>query len=72
VAFLDSPQRPLTRQDLVQTTSKHEDCLDRSVDVGVLRLRGKLETDPGATPIIRTERGVGYTFDLPVEHSCSR
>jgi two-component system, OmpR family, response regulator len=71
VAFLDSPQRPLTRLDLMLMTSEHEDCFDRSVDVRVLRLRRKLETDPGAMPIIRTERGVGYTFALPVERSCS-
>jgi DNA-binding response OmpR family regulator len=48
VAFLVSPQRPLTRLDLMLTTSEHEDCFDRSVDVRVLRLRRKLETAPGA------------------------
>jgi two-component system, OmpR family, response regulator len=67
VALLDSPQRPLTRQELMQATSKHEDCFDRSIDVRVLRLRRKLETGLGAQRIILTERGVGYRFELPVE-----
>ncbi|WP_413993581.1 response regulator [Labrys okinawensis] len=67
VAFLDAPQRPLTREHLLQATRIHEDIFDRSIDVQVLRLRRKLETDPMAPSIIVTERGVGYTFALPVE-----
>lgn len=67
VAFLDAPQRPLTREHLLQATRVHEDVFDRSIDVQILRLRRKLETDPRAPRIIRTERGVGYTFTLPVE-----
>jgi len=66
-AFLDAPQRPLTREHLLQATRVHEDIYDRSIDVQVLRLRRKLETDPSAPSIIRTERGVGYVFTLPVE-----
>jgi two-component system, OmpR family, response regulator len=45
----------------------HEDIFDRSIDVQVLRLRRKLETDPSAPRVIQTERGVGYIFALPVE-----
>jgi two-component system OmpR family response regulator len=67
VAFLDAPQRPLTREHLLQATRMHEDVFDRSIDVQVLRLRRKLETDPSAPGIILTERGVGYVFALPVE-----
>jgi two-component system, OmpR family, response regulator len=67
VAFLDSPQRPLTREHLLQATRVHEDVFDRSIDVQILRLRRKLEPDPSAPRIIQTERGVGYTFTLPVE-----
>jgi two-component system OmpR family response regulator len=33
----------------------------------VLRLRRKLESHASAPRIIRTERGVGYVFALPVE-----
>jgi DNA-binding response OmpR family regulator len=67
VAFLDAPQRPLTREHLLQATRVHEDVFDRSIDVQILRLRRKLETDPRMPCIIQTERGVGYTFTLPVE-----
>ncbi len=68
VAFLDAPQRPLSREHLLQATRVHEDVFDRSIDVQILRLRRKLEFDPSAPRIIRTERGVGYVFVLPVEH----
>jgi DNA-binding response OmpR family regulator len=67
VAFLDAPQRPLTREHLLQATRVHEDVFDRSIDVQILRLRRKLESDPRAPRVIQTERGVGYTFNLPVE-----
>jgi two-component system OmpR family response regulator len=67
LAFLDAPGRPLSREHLLQATRIHEDIFDRSIDVQVLRLRRKLETDPKAPRVIRTERCVGYVFELPVE-----
>jgi len=67
LAFLEAPERPLSREYLLQATRIHEDIFDRSIDVQVLRLRRKLETDPSAPRIIQTERGVGYVFTLPVE-----
>ena len=67
VAFLDAPQRTLTREQLLQSTRIHEDIFDRSIDVQVLRLRRKLETDASAPRVIQTERGVGYVFTLTVE-----
>ena len=67
IAFLDAPQRPLSREHLLQATRVHEDIFDRSIDVQILRLRRKLEPDPSAPRIICTERGVGYVFTLPVE-----
>jgi DNA-binding response OmpR family regulator len=66
-AFLDAPQRPLSREHLLQATRVHEDIFDRSIDVQILRLRRKLEADSSAPQIIQTERGVGYVFALPVE-----
>jgi two-component system OmpR family response regulator len=66
-AFLEAPQRPLTREYLLQSTRVHEDIFDRSIDVQVLRLRRKLEVDPSAPRVIQTERGVGYVFALTVE-----
>jgi two-component system OmpR family response regulator len=67
IAFLDAPQRPLSREYLLQATRIHEDVFDRSIDVQILRLRRKLETNPSSPRIIQTERGVGYVFTLPVE-----
>jgi DNA-binding response OmpR family regulator len=67
VAFLDAPQRPLTREYLLNATRMHEDVFDRSIDLQILRLRRKLETEPDAPRIIQTQRGVGYVFMLPVE-----
>jgi two-component system, OmpR family, response regulator len=69
LALLESPHQPLTREQLMHATRVHEDVFDRSIDVQILRLRRKLETD--AKPhIIKTERGVGYFIDLPVESEC--
>jgi DNA-binding response OmpR family regulator len=67
IAFLDAPQRPLTREHLLQATRVHEDVFDRSIDVQILRLRRKLEADPRAPRIIQTERGFGYLCALAVE-----
>ena len=67
IAFLDAPQRPLTREYLLQATRMHEDIFDRSIDVQVLRLRRKLESIPTAPRLIHTERGIGYVFAKPVE-----
>jgi DNA-binding response OmpR family regulator len=64
---LEAQQRPLTREHLLQATRIHEDIFDRSIDVRVLRLRRKLEVNPGAPRVIQTERCVGYVFALPVE-----
>jgi DNA-binding response OmpR family regulator len=67
LALLEAPQRPLTREHLLQATRIHDDIFDRSIDVQILRLRRKLEIDPGSPRLIQTERGVGYIFALPVE-----
>jgi len=67
LAFLEAPQRPLSREHLLQATRVHEDVFDRSIDVQILRLRRKLERDPSAPRVIQTERGVGYVFAVPVE-----
>ena len=67
LAFLDAPRRPLSREHLLRATRIRDDAFDRSIDVQVLRLRRKLETDPNAPRVILTERGVGYVFALPVE-----
>jgi DNA-binding response OmpR family regulator len=67
IAFLDAPQRPLSREHLLQATHVDAVIFDRSIDVQVLRLRCKLETDPRAPRLIQTARGIGYLFTLAVE-----
>jgi two-component system, OmpR family, response regulator len=67
LAFLEAPQRSLTREHLMQVTRRHQDIFDRSIDVQVLRLRRKLEIDPSAPNLIRAERGIGYVFIPSVE-----
>jgi two-component system, OmpR family, response regulator len=67
LAFLEAPQRPLSREQLLQATRVHEDVFDRSIDVQILRLRRKLEREPSAPRVIQTERGVGYVFAVAVE-----
>jgi two-component system OmpR family response regulator len=67
LAFLETPGRPLSREQLLQATRVHEDVFDRTIDVQVLRLRRKLESDRRAPRVIRTERGVGYRFALSVD-----
>jgi two-component system, OmpR family, response regulator len=66
-AFVDAPQRPLSREHLLQATRVHEDVYDRSIDVQILRLRRKLELDASEPRMIQTERGIGYVFAVPVE-----
>ncbi len=66
-AFVLKPKQILSRVDLLQSTRIHEDVFDRSIDVQILRLRRKLKEDPHVPRFIRTERGIGYIFDVDVE-----
>lgn len=67
LAFLEAPNRPLSRQHLLRATQVHDDVFDRSIDVQILRLRRKLESDPSKPRLIETVRGVGYVFKAVVE-----
>jgi two-component system OmpR family response regulator len=67
-AFLQSPEQVLSREQLLAASRVHDnDVFDRSIDVQVLRLRRKIEVDPAAPELIKTERGAGYYFSVPVE-----
>jgi two-component system OmpR family response regulator len=66
VAFVEAPQRPLSRGHLLRTTRIHESVSDRAIDVQVHRLRSKIG-DCNGSEIIQTELGLGYVFSLPVE-----
>ena len=67
-ALVAAPQRILTRDQLLEASRVYDnEVYDRSIDVLVLRLRRKIEADPSQPHFIVTERGVGYTFNSPVE-----
>jgi two-component system OmpR family response regulator len=67
-AFLRSPQQILTREQLLAASRVHEEeVFDRSIDIQILRLRRKLEDNPSEPQLLKTERGVGYIFAVPVE-----
>jgi two-component system, OmpR family, response regulator len=67
-ALLASPQRILSRDQLLESSRVHDnEVYDRAIDIQVLRLRRKIEPDPSQPRYIVTERGVGYIFNAPVE-----
>ncbi len=67
-AFLASPQRVLSRDQLLSQSRLHNDeVYDRSIDVQVGRLRRKLEPKGTRARLILTERGAGYVFTAAVE-----
>ena len=67
-ALLAAPQRILTRDQILEASRVYDnEVYDRSIDVQVLRLRRKIESDPSQPQFIVTERGVGYTFNSSVE-----
>ena len=67
-ALLAAPQRILTRDQLLEASRVYDnEVYDRSIDVQILRLRRKIETDPSQPKFIVTERGVGYLFSAPVK-----
>jgi DNA-binding response OmpR family regulator len=67
-AFLGAPERILSREQLLELSrGNDENVFDRSIDVQILRLRRKIESDPSRPKLIRTERGAGYFFNSQVE-----
>jgi two-component system OmpR family response regulator len=69
VAFVERPQRVLSRDQLLDLTrGRGATALDRSVDTQVSRLRRKLEEDPADPQIIKTVWGGGCTFTPAVSH----
>jgi two-component system, OmpR family, response regulator len=62
-AFVKRPHRVLSRDDIMDLLKGHDwSPLDRSIDNLVARLRKKVEQDPERPRLIKTVRGVGYTF----------
>jgi len=69
VALLNSPKQILSRDQLLEGSRLYDDVYDRSIDVQILRLRRKIESNPSEPQLIRTERGAGYYLDCEVEIS---
>jgi two-component system OmpR family response regulator len=67
-ALLASPERVLSRDQLLEMSHRFDDeVFDRSIDVQILRLRRKIESDPSHPQLIKTQRGVGYYLAAKVE-----
>jgi two-component system, OmpR family, response regulator len=67
-AFCAAAQRVLTREQLLDLSRLNgAEVYDRSVDVQILRLRRKIEPNPARPQYIKTERGIGYVFNVAVE-----
>jgi two-component system, OmpR family, response regulator len=67
LAFLTRPNRSLSRDQLLDLSRlRSTEVYDRSIDVQILRLRRKIETDPARPELIETERGLGYRLRASV------
>ena len=67
LALVSHPQRVVTRDQLLDwTRGKVATPFDRAVDVQLSRLRRKIGDDPREPAMIRTIRGDGYMFAMPV------
>lgn len=61
--FLQNPDRPLTRDMIINSVWGYESFPNtRTVDAHVVRLRQKLEPEPNVPRHILTVHGVGYRF----------
>ena len=67
-AFCAAPRCILSRDQLLELSRLNRaEVYDRSIDVQILRLRRKIESNPSHPEYIKTERGAGYMFDVPVD-----
>ena len=69
-AFVKRPHRVLSRDEIMDLLKGHDwSPLDRSIDNLIARLRKKIEPDPDRPCLIKTIRGVGYTFAVEVRRA---
>src|SRR5262245_1711735 len=62
-AFAQHPDRVLSRQQLLNLAHNRSDqVFDRSIDLRILRLRRKIESNPDQPQVLKTVRGAGYIF----------
>jgi DNA-binding response OmpR family regulator len=65
--LMSRPGVVFSREQLLDAVWGHDRAVtDRTVDVYVLRLRQKIETDPANPNLIRSVRGFGYSFNETV------
>lgn len=58
-----NPNRAIDRDRLLEhTRNRQSNPYDRSIDVHVMNLRRKIESDPKTPRLIKTIRGIGYIF----------
>ncbi len=68
LTFVTHPLRVLTRDQLLDMAKNRSSFpFDRCIDVQISRLRQKIETDNKQPQFIKTVRGGGYMFSIPVE-----
>ncbi|MGY1457646.1 response regulator [Luteimonas sp. A534] len=66
-ALLERPNEVRSRDDLMSALYGREaGPFDRAIDVGIARLRRKVEPDPSAPGLIRSVRGTGYLLATEV------
>src|SRR5258708_15336394 len=69
-AFVERPQRVLTRDQLLEfARGPDSDAFDRAIDVQISRLRRKLDDGGGSHELIRTIRNEGYMFTAMVKRT---
>lgn len=69
-AFVERPQRVLTRDQLLEyARGPDSDAFDRAIDVQISRLRRKLDDGGGGQDLIRTIRNEGYMFTPKVRRA---
>lgn len=65
--FLSRPGEVLSRDDLsLHLRGRDASPFDRSIDVQISRLRGRLHDDGKSPQVIKTVRGAGYILTVPV------
>jgi two-component system OmpR family response regulator len=66
-AFVRHPHHVLSRDQLIDFVKGREWAqFDRGIDTQVMRLRKKIEPEPGNPSLIKTVRGGGYVFAAAV------
>jgi DNA-binding response OmpR family regulator len=62
-AFAENPDRVLSREQLMDLAhGRGIDAFDRSIDLRIMRIRRKIESDPEHPQVLKTIRGAGYMF----------